>query len=122
MTNLKAGWRNLWRNKSFSFINITGLAIGIAAALLLFIVVRYELSYDTFQKNYDNIYRVVTSDRFEDGLTYNAGIPVPALDALRVKFPQATFGSCMETICFTNGTLNHAMISASMPAMTNTHQ
>ena len=93
MTNLKTGWRNLWRNKSFSFINITGLAIGIAAAMLLFIVVRYELSYDTFQKNYNNIYRVVTSDRFEDGVTYNAGIPVPALEALRVKFPQATFGS-----------------------------
>lgn len=86
-------WRNLIRNKSFSFINITGLAIGIAAALLLFIVVKYELSYDTFQKKYNDIYRVVTTDKFEDGVTYNSGIPVPALYALRVKFPQLKFGA-----------------------------
>lgn len=93
MIQLKLSWRNVWRNKSFSFINITGLAIGIAAALLLFIVVKYELSYDTFQKNYSNIYRVVTVDKFEDGNTYNSGIPVPALNALRIKFPQAQFGA-----------------------------
>jgi len=93
MIQLKLTWRNIWRNKSFSLINITGLAIGIAAALLLFIVVKYELSYDTFQKNYNHIYRVVTIDKFEDGITYNSGIPVPALDALRIKFPQATFGA-----------------------------
>ncbi len=93
MIHLKLSWRSVWRNKSFSFINITGLAIGIAAALLLFIVVKYELSYDTFQKNYGNIYRVVTVDKFEDGVTYNSGVPVPALDALRIKFPQVKFGA-----------------------------
>lgn len=90
---LKLSWRNIIRNKVFSVINITGLATGIAAALLLFIVVRYEWSYDTFQKNYTNIYRVATQDKFEDGISYNPGIPIPALEALRVKFPQITFGA-----------------------------
>ena len=84
-TYLKTAWRSIVRNKAFSFINITGLAIGIAASLLLYIVVRYEMSYDTFQKNYSRIYRVVTQDDFSDGITYNSGIPVPALKALRAE-------------------------------------
>lgn len=90
-TYLKTAWRNIVRNKSFSFINITGLAIGIAASLLLYIVVRYELSYDTFQKNYHRIYRVVSNDKFGDGETFNSGIPVPALEALKAEMPQLQF-------------------------------
>src|SRR5215216_3069119 len=90
---LKTAWRSLVRNKTFSLINITGLSIGIAASLLLFIVVQYELSYDTFQPNYKNIYRVVTQDKYEKDITYNCGIPVPALEALRAEFPQVQFGA-----------------------------
>ena len=90
---IKTAWRSLVRNKAFSLINITGLSIGIAASLLLFIVVQYELSYDTFQPNYKNIYRVVTQDKYEKELTYNAGIPVPALEALRAEFPQIQLGA-----------------------------
>src|SRR5688572_14289240 len=91
--DLKTAWRNIVRNKVFSLINITGLSIGIAASLLLFIVVKYEMSYETFQPNYDRIYRVVTEDKFENDLTYNSGIPVPALAALRLEFPQIRFGA-----------------------------
>jgi predicted permease len=90
---IKIALRNLSRHKSFSVINISGLAIGIASCLLLFTVIKYELSYDTFQSNYDRIYHVVTQDKFEDGITYNPGIPVPALVALRSEFPQITIGS-----------------------------
>lgn len=90
---LKIAFRNLVRHKAFSVINIAGLAIGIASCLLLFTVVRYELSYDTFQPNYKQIYHVVTQDKFSDGITYNPGIPVPALNALRLEFPQITTGA-----------------------------
>ncbi len=89
----KIAWRNLLRHKAFSVINIAGLAIGIASCLLLFTVVKYELSYDKFQPDYQQIYHVVTEDKFEDGVTYNPGVPVPALKALRVDFPQITIGS-----------------------------
>ena len=92
-TYLKTAWRSIVRNKVFSVINITGLAIGIAASLLLFIVIQYELSYDTFQKNYKNIYRVVTLDKYPDGITYNSGIPVPALEALRAELPNIQFAA-----------------------------
>lgn len=90
---LKTAWRSIVRNKAFSLINITGLSIGIAASILLFIVVKYELSYDTFQPNYDRIHRVVTQDKFDKDLTYNAGIPVAALEALRADFPKIKFGA-----------------------------
>ena len=89
----KIAWRNLTSHKSYAAINIGGLAIGIAACLLLFLVVNYELSYDKFQPNYKSIYRVVTQDKFSDGITYNPGIPVPALAALRLQMPNVLFGA-----------------------------
>jgi putative ABC transport system permease protein len=90
---LKIALRNLVRHKAFSVINIAGLAIGIASCLLLFTVVKYELSYDSFQPNYKQIYHVVTQDKYSDGITYNPGIPIPATEALRIDFPQITIGS-----------------------------
>jgi predicted permease len=90
---IKTAWRSIVRNKAFSLINITGLSIGIAASMLLFIVVQYELSYDTFQPNYERIHRVVTQDKFDKDITYNAGIPVAALEALRAEFPNIPFGA-----------------------------
>lgn len=55
---LKVAYRSLLRNKGFSFINITGLAIGMAAAMLIFLWIQDELSYDQFHKNKDRIYEV----------------------------------------------------------------
>jgi predicted permease len=69
------------------------LSIGVAASLLLFIVVAYELSYDTFQPDYNRIYRVVTQDKFDKDIIYNSGIPVPALAALRAGLPNVQFGA-----------------------------
>jgi len=84
----KIAWRNLLRHKGYSVINVAGLAVGIAASLLLFIIVRYELSYDKFQENYSRIYRIVTSDKYSDGLSYNPGVPVPLLETMRAQFPE----------------------------------
>ncbi len=50
--------RNIFKNKGFSFINITGLAIGMAACLLIFLFVQDELSYDTYHEKADQIYRI----------------------------------------------------------------
>src|SRR5690348_6649858 len=55
---IKVAFRNLWRNKGFSSINIIGLAIDLATCLLITIYVMDELSYDRFNKNADRIYRV----------------------------------------------------------------
>ena len=92
---VKIALRNITAHKAFSIINIAGLAIGIASCLLLFTVVKYELSYDRFQPNYHRIYHVVTQNNFSDGITYNSGVPVPTLVALRNDFPQITSGVLM---------------------------
>lgn len=74
MTNhFKIAFRSLKRHKAYSFINISGLAIGIASCLIIFLVVRYELSYDTFRPSYRNIYHVITEDKGPDGTDYTPG-------------------------------------------------
>jgi putative ABC transport system permease protein len=80
-------------HRTHTMINVAGLAISIAACLLLFAVVRYELSYDTFQKDYGNIYRVVREEKDADGVDPGSGIPFPARDALRADFPEVTTGT-----------------------------
>jgi putative ABC transport system permease protein len=64
---LKIAWRNLFKYKGFSFINITGLALGMASCLLILQYVRVERSYDTFQKDGDRIYRL-KQDRYDQGV------------------------------------------------------
>ncbi|WP_192349321.1 ABC transporter permease [Algoriphagus sp. Y33] len=79
----KIAWRNLKKGKRVTLINIFGLTLGITAAFLLFTVVSYELSYDNFQSNSDQIYRVVTQDEYSDGMSYNPGVSPPMPDALK---------------------------------------
>jgi putative ABC transport system permease protein len=58
--HFKIALRNLWRHRVFSFINITGLSVGITACFFIFMYVSFELSYDKFHTKADRIYRVVT--------------------------------------------------------------
>ena len=74
----KTAWRNITKNKVFSFINVAGLSIGMAACLLILQYVNFELSYDQFNKNVNDLYRV-TNDRYQEGklvqhgtITYSA--------------------------------------------------
>jgi len=62
----KIAWRNVLRQKGYAFINIIGLAIGVAACLLILQYVSFELSYENFQANKDRIYRV-KQDRYDNG-------------------------------------------------------
>jgi putative ABC transport system permease protein len=57
----KSAWRNIRAHKSYATINIFGLAVGIAACLLIFVVVHFETSYDHFQSNLNQISRVVAT-------------------------------------------------------------
>lgn len=85
---LKTALRNLKRNKSYTIINILGLAVGIAACLLIFLVIRFETNFDKFHSKKENIYRVVSVFQTQDGLSYAAGSPFPVGPALRIDFPQ----------------------------------
>lgn len=61
----KTAWRNLWKNKVFSLINILGLSLGMGACLLILQYVNFQLSFDHFNKNAANIYRVI-NDRYQN--------------------------------------------------------
>lgn len=67
-------FRNIRRNKVYSFINIAGLSLGLAAAMLIILYVKDEVSYDRFQKNLSNTYRIVSvSTSPEGGETHKDG-------------------------------------------------
>ena len=89
-------WRNIKRNKIYAAINISGLAVGIAACLILFIVIQYELSYDKFQPNYKSIYHVAAKIRSAEGDGFGEGVPYPAYDALRTQFPDVVTGAMFQ--------------------------
>src|SRR5690242_5925415 len=80
--------RNFRRNKSYSIINSLGLAVGIAACLLIFLIVQYESSFDNFHPKKNSIYRVGTEFHNQDGVSYSPGICFAATPALRTDFPQ----------------------------------
>jgi ABC-type antimicrobial peptide transport system permease subunit/AraC-like DNA-binding protein len=84
----KIAWRNLMRNKSYATINVTGLAIGIAACLLIFLVVQYQTSFDNYHANKDRIYRVLNVSSGPDGTSAGSGTPLPMVEGLKLDFPQ----------------------------------
>jgi ABC-type antimicrobial peptide transport system permease subunit len=84
----KTAFRSLRRNKGYAAINIAGLAIGVAACLLIFLIVRFETSFDNFHSKKEHIYRVITATPDLDGKHYDSGTPLPAAEGLRLDFPQ----------------------------------
>ncbi|MEP7376977.1 MAG: ABC transporter permease [Chitinophagaceae bacterium] len=79
----KVALRNFQRNKIFSLINIAGLAIGISASLVIYLIVQHEFNFDKFHKDGDRIYRVVSKIEFPDLTIRNSGVPVPTAKATR---------------------------------------
>jgi putative ABC transport system permease protein len=77
------GIRNLRKRLGYTILNVLGLTLGIAACLTIFLVVRYELSYDAFNRKADRIYKVNlhASD-------YNQSVSLAIAPALRVDFPE----------------------------------
>jgi len=83
--HLIIAFRNFNRNKIFSLINISSLAIGISAALVIYLIVQYEFSFDRFHKDRDQIYRVVSRITWTDFSVNNSGVPAPTAKALRTE-------------------------------------
>jgi len=84
---LKIAFRNLKKHKAYSFINISGLAIGMACCLLIVLHIQDELSYDAFHLNADRIFRVVTSTS-GDGAPTNATGTFGTGPAMKEDFPE----------------------------------
>jgi ABC-type antimicrobial peptide transport system permease subunit len=80
--------RNISRHKGFTFINVTGLAVGLAASLLILLWVQDEFSYEKFNMNSKNIYRV-EEDQFYSGARYHVTVtPHPSGPVWKEKIPE----------------------------------
>ena len=77
--------RSLWKNKTFTLINLFGLSVGMACALLIFVWVNYELSFDNFHKNSDYLYRII--NKWPDN-EYSLSSPGAAAKVLTNEFPE----------------------------------
>ena len=85
---LKTAAQNLRSHKAYLAINTIGLAVGIAACLLIFLLIQYETSFDDFHKNKERIYRVVAATKTQTGMNYSKASAFPVAEALRIDYPQ----------------------------------
>lgn len=81
-------FRQAIRQKEQTIIKILGLAVGTAVCLLIFLIVRFETSFDDFHPSRDHIYRVVSVFKTPLGIGYEPGVPFPTAPALRRDYPQ----------------------------------
>ena len=84
----KTAWQNLRSHKAYVAMNTIGLAVGIAACLLIFLLIQYETSFDNFHKNKERIYRVAAATKTKDGMNYSKGSAFPVAEGLRTDYPQ----------------------------------
>lgn len=85
---IKITLRNLYRNKSYTVINVAGLSLGTVCALVIFSMLRFEYSYDTYHHQPEQIYRIVHFENEFGKDIYSPGLAYPMPRALRTDFPE----------------------------------
>jgi putative ABC transport system permease protein len=96
---LKIAWRNLIKNKTSSFINVSGLAVGMAVAMLIGLWIWDELSFDKSNKNYDGIVQVVANVNVGGGIATQSSLPLPISAELQNNYG-SDFKHVASTITF----------------------
>ncbi|WP_295792133.1 ABC transporter permease [Mucilaginibacter sp.] len=88
----KTAFRNLWKNKASSLINILGLTIGLTCCLLIGIYIQHELSYDNFQLNGSRVARVIMEYKFDGGSEFKKGnfTSVRVAPVFKKTFPEVS--------------------------------
>jgi putative ABC transport system permease protein len=84
----KSAFRSLIRNSSFTIINISGLAVGIAVCMMIFIIIQFQTSFDNFHSKKDRIFRVLTEYHHSDAANTGKDVPFPLPRALKTTFAQ----------------------------------
>lgn len=84
----KIAFRNIYRQKGYSFINISGLAIGLSFSILILLWIQDELSYDTFHNNIENIYQI-EENQYYNGERFHVNVtPFPSAPVLEDEIPE----------------------------------
>lgn len=84
----KLAFRNIFRQKGYSFINITGLAIGLSFSILILLWIQDELSYDTYHKNIENIYQIEENQYYSGERFHTTVTPFPSAPVLKDEIPE----------------------------------
>ncbi|TAN11094.1 MAG: ABC transporter permease [Chitinophagaceae bacterium] len=85
----KTAFRSLVRNKTYTFINMAGLAVGIAVCMIIFLIIQFQTSFDNFHPKKDRIYRVLTEYHHADAnISYGQDLPFLLPRGLKTAFPQ----------------------------------
>lgn len=93
----KTAWRSLWKNRTFSLINIVGLTVGMTCCLLMVLFIQHELSYDKFHTNGDRIVRVIMEYRFGAGESSKGNFTsAKVFPAFKQNFPEVVDGVRMS--------------------------
>jgi putative ABC transport system permease protein len=93
---LKVAWRNLFRNKFFSTINILGLALGMACSILILLWVQNELSVDNYHVNGPNLYAVVERQYYDNKVMGQYGTPGVLAAQLKKGIPEVKYATGFE--------------------------
>ena len=99
---IKIAWRNIWKSKLFSAINIISLAIGLSASFVIGLMVYYDFTFDDFHKDSDRIFRITTTFKSPEGTFGNAGVTVPLYQVLKEEIPEVETTAALYTGGFTN--------------------
>lgn len=84
---LKIAWRTIVTNKAYSAINIGGLAVGMAVAILISVWIQDEVSANKHHKNYETLYQIKLNQTFDGHRGTQDGLPFPTGDELKSKYP-----------------------------------
>src|SRR5438045_9467609 len=81
-------FRSLIRNGNYTIINIAGLAVGIAVCMMIFIIIQYQTSFDTFHTRKARVYSLLTESHHADAdnIKYGKNVPFPILTGLKKTF------------------------------------
>jgi putative ABC transport system permease protein len=101
---LKTAWRNILTKGSTSLINISGLAVGMAVALLIGLWINDELSFNKYNDNYDRVARVMQSKTINGTINTDEIVPIPLAAELRT-----TYGGNFKHVVLASGTWSHIL-------------
>jgi ABC-type antimicrobial peptide transport system permease subunit len=104
---LKIAFRNVLRSKSHAFINVFGLAIGIACSLLVMAFIRNEMTYDAFHENADSLYRIYIHQQSPRGESTSAWTPAPLARALKDEIATTVNRTRIQPSYFSDRWLSH---------------
>lgn len=90
---LKVAWRNLFRNKFFSTINILGLALGMACSILILLWVQNELSVDNYHANGKNLYSIIERQYYDNKVTGQYNLPGVVANEMKKVFPEIKYAT-----------------------------